>query len=378
MKKLILLLSVFASINNFPQSDNIDALVPPHGFGIQLLNSSGNSSIINDVSNIGNINPASIPNFKNYSAGFSYQFNTTVEKGWINNSEVERNNNSIPQSAGCLFKWNDISLGIGYNQNYNVNVNFNWNTSGIGEPNITQFKGSVHSYSFALAYSIKNLLKNNSSLNVGMNYSINNVNFSQKNLNNEIKLSDNTGNFSLGIQYSNKNDTTYGTIAALSYKSAVNFESIYDDLSGFTFIIRNVNRPNAAVVTRTIDGRIPDKINLDLSTDLLNNLKLIGSFSQLFWEKNNNNLQDQFEFSLGGVYEINKTFSPAFSIYYTDKNYEDDYFNLNDKFNALYLIAGLKFNYDAFYADLAIADSHLFSGEYIKQTIGKLAIGINL
>ena len=48
------------------------------------------------------------------------------------------------------------------------------------------------------------------------------------------------------------------------------------------------------------------------------------------------------------------------------------------KMNALFLIGGLRFNYDIFSADLAIADSHLFGGDFRKQTIGKLAIGVQL
>jgi hypothetical protein len=46
--------------------------------------------------------------------------------------------------------------------------------------------------------------------------------------------------------------------------------------------------------------------------------------------------------------------------------------------NALFLIAGLRFNYDIFSADLAIADSHIFGGDFRKQTIAKLAIGVQL
>ena len=42
------------------------------------------------------------------------------------------------------------------------------------------------------------------------------------------------------------------------------------------------------------------------------------------------------------------------------------------------MTAGFKFNYDNFSADLAIADSHLFSGDFREQTIFKLAMGISL
>ena len=60
------------------------------------------------------------------------------------------------------------------------------------------------------------------------------------------------------------------------------------------------------------------------------------------------------------------------------RNYELGLFDLNEKFDALYLIAGLKLNFGMFNSDLVIADSHLISGDYRKQTIIKLSLGIKL
>ncbi len=46
--------------------------------------------------------------------------------------------------------------------------------------------------------------------------------------------------------------------------------------------------------------------------------------------------------------------------------------------NAFFIIAGLNAAYSFFDIDLAIADSHLLSGDFRKQTIGKITLGIQL
>ena len=96
----------------------------------------------------------------------------------------------------------------------------------------------------------------------------------------------------------------------------------------------------------------------------------------VLWEADNDQVKNQLEFSASGIYRINEMFAPSFGFYYTDKNFDEDFFDINEKIDALFFIGGLRFNYDIFSADLAIADSHLFSGDFRKQTIGKLAIGV--
>ena len=90
-------------------------------------------------------------------------------------------------------------------------------------------------------------------------------------------------------------------------------------------------------------------------------------------------LQDQIEYSTSAVYKMNQSFTSSLGFYYTDYNHQDNrFYRVNGKLNAFFITAGLKFNYDIFYADLAFADSHLFSRDFRKQTIGKLSFGIIL
>jgi len=371
----------FLSINCYSQSTSIDWLVPPQGFGIPYLNSTGNSAIINDVTNIGVINPASISNFDNLSFGISFQINPEINKGWLNDSPIKRNNQFIPQSAGGIFKLNNISLGLGFCQQYNTETEFNWGISGNGEPDITKFKGNVFTYSAVAAYTFNELFKKNSKLELGLNITYNKVDFSQKNQSSLINLTDDVINFRFGILYTIKNVDELETSVGLSYHTNTKFESDYNTQSGMVVIIRKTNSLrsiNDLNAENIISGNNPDKINLDFAVDLSTSFKLLASGTGVFWEKDENKLNDQFEFSLGSIYKLNDLFSPAFTIYYTGRNYELGLFDLNEKFDALYLIAGLKLNFGMFNSDLVIADSHLISGDYRKQTIIKLSLGIKL
>jgi hypothetical protein len=381
MKTIFIGALCLISFNVYSQSDIIDWLVPPQGFGIPYLNSTGNSAIINDVTNIGVINPASISNFKNLSFGLSYQFNPEIEKGWLNDSPVKRNNQSLPQSAGAVYKFDNLSFGLGFNQQYNTKTEFNWGNSGYVEPDITEFEGNVYSYSAVAAYSFSELFKQNSRLDLGLNITYNKVNFSQNDQGRLIELTDNAINFIFGIQYNVHNNNDLETSIGISYKTNTKFRSNYQTQSGMTVVIRKSDSylsMNNIQAENIISGNIPDKFNIDLAVDLSSSIKLLASGTGIFWEKDNNRLNDQFEFSLGSVYKINDMFSPAFSIYYTGRDYDLAFFNLDEKFDAVFVIAGLKINSGIFYSDLAIADSHLISGDYRKQTIGKLAIGVQL
>ena len=123
MNKLVLILILFNSINSFTQTtEEFNLILFPQGYGLKLLNSSGNSSIFNDVSNIGFMNPASISQFENYSLGISYQVNTNIDEAWIADFGTSRVYNFYPQSFGVIAKWNDFTFGLSFGQKYNGTV----------------------------------------------------------------------------------------------------------------------------------------------------------------------------------------------------------------------------------------------------------------
>lgn len=372
MKK-VLSLFVLLIANILPQN-NIDMLVPPQGFGIQLLNSSGSSSIVNNISNILSMNPAAISTFENYSLGISYQVSSAIEEGWINGSKVFRQNDLVPQSSGAVVKWTNFSFGLGFAQSYNSRVDFIWNPHSNEEPEITEFKGRVNSYSALASYSINDIHKG-SDLSFGIKYTFNSVNFVSKSSWDEVSLSDYASSYAFGILYSNKSTSGRNSKIGLSFTANTKFEEEYSVSSMTVIIIDNSNRIQDTK-QNTVSGNIPAKLNLDLSFDISHNFNLNGSLAGLFWSANNNQLKDQTEISAGVTYYLNEIISPSIGFYLTDRKYEPDFYDFNNKFNTLYIIAGTKIIINKISFDIALADSHLFSGEFSKQTIGKLSLGV--
>ena len=115
-----------------------------------------------------------------------------------------------------------------------------------------------------------------------------------------------------------------------------------------------------------------------MSVAAIPNFLLLGSINYLLWNQNSNIFDNQLEFAASAVYSINENFSPSLGFYYTDRNFKENFFDINSEMNAFFIIAGLNANYNFIDVDFAIADSHLLSGEFRKQTILKFTLGFHL
>jgi len=389
MKNLVLLLVLSYSNILLPQTNETQALIPVQGYGINLLNSSGNSSIDNNISNIGFMNPAAISNFDlNFSTGLSYQFSSEMEEGYVAEIGVRRINDWMPQSGGAIYKLNDFSFGLSFGQKYNgelftgpIPITTVTDPDGTGEFFEALFQSRIQSYSAILSYSFPELFNETSSLEIGFRYSFNHLKFYEKLWQMTIDESDNVGSYAIGLQYSHQISDYRRLRIGFSYEIEPDFEKVYEYNNGLIYISDpDSNRGIPAIINSNynLKGSVPDKFNLDVSADITESFRLNVMITGVLWEADNDQVKNQLEFSASGIYRINEMFAPSFGFYYTDKNFDEDFFDINEKMNALFLIGGLRFNYDIFSADLAIADSHLFSGDFRKQTIGKLSIGVYL
>jgi hypothetical protein len=334
------------------------------------------------------MNPASLSNFDNYSIGFSYQFSSSIDEAYIADIGTSRKNDWMPQSAGAIFKLDDFSFGFGFGQKYNGSLDFDSipiTTSqypdGTGEFITVEYKTRVQSYSLSASYSFPELFDETSSLEIGFRYSYNHLKFYEKLWELTIDESDNVGSYAIGLQYSNQISNNRILRVGFSYEIEPDFEKVYEYTNDLIYVYDpdSTGRIPAYINSKyNLVGSVPDKFNLDVSADLSESFRLNTMITGVLWEADNDYIKNQLEFSASGIYRINDMFAPSFGFYYTDKNFDEDFFDINEKNNALFLIGGLRFHYDIFSADLAIADSHLFSGDFRKQTIGKLAIGVQL
>ncbi len=341
MKKLVLFLALVYSSIALPQNNDTQVIIAPQGFGINLLNSKGNSSIDNDISNIGFMNPASLSNFDNYSLGFSYQFSSSIDEAYIADIGTSRKNDWMPQSAGAIFKLDDFSFGFGFGQKYNGSLDFDSipiTTSqypdGTGEFITVEYKTRVQSYSLSASYSFPEVFDETSSLEIGFRYSYNHLKFYEKLWELTIDESDNVGSYAIGLQYSNQISNNRILRIGFSYEIEPDFGKVYEYNNGLIYVYDpdSTGRIPAYITSKyNLVGSVPDKFNLDVSADLSESFRLNAMITGVLWEADNDNIKNQLEFSASGIYRINEMFAPSFGFYYTDKNFDEDFFDINEK-----------------------------------------------
>ena len=389
MKNFVWVLFVIFSFSSFAQPINeFNIILFPQGYGLKLLNSSGNSSIINDVSNISFMNPASINNFKNYSAGLSYQVNTNIKEAWIADIGMNRIYNFYPQSFGAVVNWQGFTFGLGFGQRYNGTREFEpipvttiEQPDGTGEFIDIVEENSIHSYSVSTAFSFKEILQSDFDISLGLKYSLNRFHQYVDIWENEINSTGYYSSFALGLISIFNLDEQRKIQLGVSYESANRFKAeieydrepiLYDpDTTG--------NQNTYAKVNSYLHYTSPSELNFDIAVDATDKLKFLAGLKSVFWSEFHEYYKDQIEISLSTAFEINEIVKASLGFYSTDFKIESTYHSdLNSELNALFITAGLKININQFSIDLALANSHLFSGDYTRQTIIKLAVGYTL
>lgn len=388
MKYLTVIFVLLLSYNSFSQTtgSEFNAFLLPQGYGIKLLNSSGNSSIFNDVSNLGFMNPASISEFENYSFGISYQVSSSIDDAWILGIGSSRVYNFYPQSFGGIVQWNDFTFGLGFGQKYNGSPEFGplfvtsiQDPDGTGEF-ITPIQETViHNYSFSAAYSLTELLDIFNNLSFGFRFMLNRFNRYEELGPVTANATDYSASFAFGLNSEFQLDDVRKLSLGISYETKTNYKAeIEVDANLLVQPDFDPIRPlNYIQIIPVLISSTPAEMKLDIAVDVTQKLMFLTNLTSVFWEAESNNLKNQIEISASALYKINNTFTPGLGLYYSDYNYKEPFFkDLSNAFTAIYIIAGLRINIHNCYVDLSIADSHLLSDEFRKQTIGKLSLGL--
>ncbi len=392
MNKYVLFYCVLVSLNIFSQSSQgteSRATSFPQGFGIGLLSSYGSSSIYNDVSNLSFMNPATITQFKNYSLGLSYQFNTNIKDGYFVDIDVSRVHNIIPQSFGAVINFEDFSLGISFGQCYNMSVDIEpvpvttmENPYGTGELFSPTMETVIQDFGITSAYSFENVFSKDN-LNVGLKFSLGRFYDYTKLYRNEFNAEDYSPALSAGIFYKYSLDENRSIDLGLMYQSKIEFNGkvetnfpskVFDpDPSGDSSIY-------VIDVVPSISSHLPDQINSDLSIDVTKKLKLLTSLNFILWQGQPTRWENQLIYSTSAVFSFSETVNASFGFYSSamELKEEENFSSVFDDFDVFFITAGLKLSLNNINIDIALADSHLLSGKFREQTIGKIALGLTL
>lgn len=395
MKYRLFLLIFFLTTSIYSQSANNRSYtresllnVLPQGYSIGLLNSKGTSAIYNDVSNIGLMNPASLYLHKNYSVAFSYQFQTDIDEAYLFEIGTQRVQNYLPQSLGGVVHYENFSFGIGFDQKYNGSLEFGpipvttvSNPDGTGQYFTPEFENTLQNYTISAAYLSEGILGNGSSLSFGIKYILNRL-YSYESISTVSANANVFGsNLELGAYYEIKinEEQRFGIGTSYTFSTEISDQIQYEDSR--TIVPGSVPGDSVyqiATPEYELSLTIPSELGFDFYFKPISQLKLFGRINTIYWKSALGNVKNQLEFTSSAAYSFDPSVEVSLGLYNTSKNYIDDDYNINDEFYAFYLTAGVSFSINIFKIDLALADSHLFSGELWKQSIGKIGLGIQL
>lgn len=373
MKKIILLLFLLIIENLFAQTNPYTIPLLPQGYSINLLNGYGNSALYNDVANITSINPAALQNFNQTAFGLSYQGELKIKNSWGANIGSERINKLTPQSIGFVYAFENAKIGLSMYQKYNRTLLFDKiektteeNPDGIGEFFIPEYKTYINNYSISAAYTFDNIFSE-ASLSLGFRIGLNYLQHYEK-LN--ILILDeslSSTDFTIGLVYSTVKSNDKYLKLGLLYESELEFNK----LANYNFTESRPINDYLQNIKMNITAQLPASLRFDIDLSTIDNIKLLGSISNIFWSNIDDNIKNQIELSGSALYTSNESIVPSVGFLYSDRNYKSDDFNFNKNLNALFLTAGVVLKYQNLNLHLVVADSHLFSGEWRRQTIFK-------
>ena len=387
MKSLTIIIFLFALVKSYPQTYRLDYIgnifLYPQGFGIERLGSEGTSGILNNVSNISEINPASINQFPQFSFGLSYQFQSALPDAYIlMTTKIGRVYSYLPQSFGGVFHYNNFCFGIGAGQKYNGNVDFNLLfAQPIGEisdyVSTFNYKQMLQHYSLIVNYKFDNFFINNSKFSLGMKYNLNR--FSEYDKAGSLITSAVlwASNFEAGFQYD------YAFSDQSNLKFGLSFLNRFDMNGYFEYEEEPVPNPDPYPGPIYYNGlktrvKFPAELNADILFQPVNFLKIAGSIKNVYWNAIEPDIKNQPIYSLSGIYSGGNLFEISLGYYYSAWKLVDDLFGNNNEMTAGYITAGLSFNIQMINLEFALADSHTFSAGKQRRTIGKIGVGIHL
>lgn len=386
MKNLVWVLFVFFSFSSNNFSGDVSrsgttgtlSLPTPSGYGIKLLNGFGNSGLVNSISNIGFMNPASIGALQNLSIGLTYQINTPVYfPEPYEETNYDRVYNFIPQSFGAVYHYDDFSFGLSIGQEFNSKIDYGeipvtsaQYPNGTGEYYTPTIEYMLENYGLSIAYNLGKSVFDEANLSLGVRYTLNRFHGYEKLLLVEAERATFVSSIDAGI-FLKYDKMQFG----LSINSGKTFNDVNSEELHPRTIIPGSGTNYFEIETHGLEFFIPAEISLDAFFQLNDFLQLTSTINNVFWNSSYTRFTNQLDISSNLNFEPSDKIIGSCGLLLSNYFLAEDYENEN---NALFILLGLKLRFENFSIDFALADSHLLSGEYRKQAIAKLGLELQL
>jgi hypothetical protein len=383
MRKLLLASAISLFYYSYLQGDDSAKLannivVFQQGFVIESLSGYGfSSSATFPIYNLGSGNPAMISNFSRPSLGVSYQYNTQLDSFSLGEATFQRANNLIPQSAGFVYPIQNLGLGAGFSQKYSSELGSEFRVvdpqdpSGTGEYITAISKKTIFSFSTLASYQFINLLSKADLLSVGVQVNINLLRVRQSISDLTDKLNDEAVNWKFGLGYTYRNKSIEKFQFGIAYESKINFSDYYQSNRE---LITPPTSPEFVPIPAILT--YPARLKLGFMLEPISTFDIYNDFTYNFWEDMMPYYKNRMDMSGGIVVRASSEISISMG-YYLFESYLADEFLSDLNGDAVFISGGLILKYGQLDLHFVLADSHLFSGERSKQTIGKMGFAFN-
>lgn len=377
MKAIYLFVFIlFCSITSFAQQTtfNWDPELLPQGYSLQPhLNSS----------TIGFGNPSFLSRFEGISAGLSYQYGMQIKKVYFGGLQGKSLINGMPYAAGVSFQSGGFSIGAAITQKYNlklespeIQITTAENPDGNGKSIEFSESRDIHAYSLISAYRI-NKLSGNNSLSLGIRMSLERLSYYDNGSITipEIDASAYAVSFAIGADYllsTGSGDLHLGA----SFEKGCRFnKDIMVETPASTYVTytnRDIGQVNQLTSTFRFNVITPDILKLDLAMDLPG-VQVTASLAEVFWSSIMQYYKNNLDIGAGVSYKASERLWLFLNAYMNDRKYAK--FNpLMPEFDAFFISPGADAVFGSYTVGFSISDSHLFSAETRKQTIGNLSL----
>jgi|BarGraIncu00222A_1022003.scaffolds.fasta_scaffold09237_1 hypothetical protein len=384
-RNIILIILLFVGEQIYSQNEQYTFEPENVGFSpgmntLSLMSGYGNSGLLNDVSNIGAINPAALQNF-NKAIGLSYQFNPKFQDPWISYYN-ERINQNIPQSIGIAFPISSFEIGLSMHQKFNTSISFSTDqlklSTSPDAPSYSDyfdFNRVLFNYSISLSYALPEFIKN-SFFSIGFRYGFNNYLFHETSNSAHLNESFYKSDYAIGTVYTLRKEENDFIQLGLYYESALSFSKTakWDGDLRSIFVDQAPQLINPYI---KLYADFPPALRFDFDFSPSKNIKLLGSISDVYWRTIDELTKNEMEYSGSFDYSFNKLISASIGFNYIERkfseNSDEGYFFVNE----LFLTAGILIKYENINLHLAIADGQLIKNKSIEQTFFNTSISYN-
>ena len=365
---------IFAQI---PERNQLPIL--PQSIMIDSYSSIGFSNMnISTISDISSANPASLYQFENISFGLNYLYFSKTKL--YSDITVTSSKTRPPVTFGFIYPINNFRLGFAYHQKYNSYLDFGKseifteeNPQGTGDYYSAYSERIIHSPSLLSNYTFNSILGDDK-LSIGLQVFWDFLKTEEKIYNTKGYLEGNSFSWKLGLLYEYKKQTYLSCV----YEKGNKLEGEFEMENELIFVDIDEDGNRIAVKPKYF-MKLPDKLSLGITVDVLNKLILSMSVSSVFWESVNDSYKNNLDLSASTIFKLNQSLMFSLGFYNSDLNKKTSgYYCSGLNYNSSFIGIGVNWNINNFNILCELFDNNLYSSKIRKQTQVKLGLNYTL